>query len=488
MTLPLRMRSILLVSLVLNVALAVALITWFQSTPVGAPKAAVSTAAAMVSNRNPILKTNILVRPRLFSWDEVESADYATYVQNLRAMGMPETTIRDLITADIDQMFIQRKRAEDAKQDLEWWRAVPSPEVQSNQLARVEALEAERAALLEKLLGANWNKTSISHLHAPLALTGPVLGNMPDDLKANVQGIAARSQEKMNSYLADKQSRGEQASAADLARIREETRQQLAAILSPQQLEEYQLRFSETANRLRQEMAGVNVTPDEFRAAFRAIEQIDRDLEVRAGDQDLTAQRLRQALEQQRQTALRNALGAEQYAAYQTSRDPAFQAALAVAQQAGGNEETALALYEIQRATADEVSRIRNDPRLSDVQKQLLLLQAEQEQQKARALVLGEQVAEQPASTASVPPQWQPRTHVLEPFESLGRLSLRFGVALSALREANPGVDINRARPGTVIVIPPPDAAPIQSFPTGPGQTFPGPNGLPYPPGAQPVR
>ena len=85
---------------------------------------------------------NILVRPRIFTWQEVESADYAVYVENLRALGMPETTIRDIIVADIDQIFLQRQRADALQQDMEWWRAVPSPEMQSNLLTRTTAVLA----------------------------------------------------------------------------------------------------------------------------------------------------------------------------------------------------------------------------------------------------------------------------------------------------------------------------------------------------------
>lgn len=468
------MRSVFLVSLVLNVALAVALVTWFASAPNHSPRVVRPVnASAVQSNRIAIIKTNVLIRPRAFTWREIESADYATYVQNLRELGMPEPTIRDIIVADVDQLFIKRKREQDAQQEVEWWRATPSPAVQSNQLARVQALEAERAALLDKLLGPDWDKGRAEQ-RAPLALTGPVLGNLSEEVKANVQDIAVRLQDRVSTYLAEKQSRGEQPSPSELARIREETRRELAAILSPQQLEEYLLRYSDNASRLRNELAGLNPTPEEFRAIFRAVDQIDRDVQLRFSGEDAVSQRSRQALDQQRFAAVRNALGEERFAAYQMAQDPAYYNALAAAQQAGGNEETALALYEIQRATVDEFDRIRNDPRLSDVQKQLLLQQADQEQARARALVLGDQAPPEPTTAATVSVQWQPRTHVLEPFETLGRLSLRYGVALSALREANPGLDINRARPGTVIVIPPPDAAPIVAprlpFPPGTGR------------------
>jgi LysM repeat protein len=463
------MRSVLLVSLVLNVVLAVALVTWFTSTPGHQPRVVRPiNAAAVNSNYLPrIVKTNVLVRPRAFTWREIESPDYATYVQNLRELGMPEPTIRDIIVADVDQLFIKRKREEDSKQDLEWWRATPSPTVQSNILARTQALENERAALLEKLLGPDWDKGRVAEERAPLPLTGPVLGSMSDDVKASVQAISARSQDLMASYLAEKQARGEQPNPAEMARIREETRQQLASVMSPLQLDEFLIRYSDTANRLRDQFAGLNVTPEEFRSLFRAVDQIDRDIQLRFSGDDAASQRSRQALEQQRLAAIRGALDPERFATYQMARDPAYQNALTAAQQAGGNEETARALYEIQRATADEVARIRNDPQLSDAQKQLLLQQTTQEQQKARATVLGEETSDA-GGLASVPVQPQVRTHVLEPFETLGRLSQRYGVSFSELREANPNVDINRARPGTVIVIPPQGSS-VPPLPLPPG-------------------
>src|SRR5688572_14105529 len=95
------------------------------------------------SNSIRILKTNVLVRPRLFSWQEVESADYATYIENLRGLGMPENTIRDIIIADVDQLFVRRRREAEVEQDMEWWRAQPSAAYQSNALSRVFAIEEE---------------------------------------------------------------------------------------------------------------------------------------------------------------------------------------------------------------------------------------------------------------------------------------------------------------------------------------------------------
>ena len=43
-----------------------------------------------------------------FNWQQVKSADYRVYIENLRAIGCPETTIRDIIVADINELFAGR--------------------------------------------------------------------------------------------------------------------------------------------------------------------------------------------------------------------------------------------------------------------------------------------------------------------------------------------------------------------------------------------
>lgn len=463
-----RARTLLLCSIVLNVALASALVTWLVSAPKDTPRVVRPINAAAVASNSVlrVIKTNVLVRPRTFTWQEVESADYAVYVQNLRELGMPEKTIRDIIIADVDQIYSARRRNLAETQDLEWWRSTPSIESQTNAMARARAIESEREALLTRLLGPDWRSDGSRNANETIALAGPVLGSLPEDVKTNVRDIAQRSRARTQELISQAEAAGQPVNPAELARLREETRQQLAAVLTPAALEEFLLRYSENANLLRRELTGFNTTPEEFRAIFRAVDSIDRTLALRGSGNDAESQRIRQALEQQRVAAIRNALGGERFAAYQTLQDPVYQQAVLTAQQAGGSEETALALYEISRATSDEFVRIRNDPNLTEAQKQQQLREAEAEQQRARALVLGDEAALETAPPSPVQePQLRP--HQLIPGDTLGILSLRYGVSVNALREANPGVDINRARPGTVINVPPPGTAPAPPLPPG---------------------
>src|SRR4051812_35254703 len=46
-----------------------------------------------------------------FDWRLVESGDYKKYIANLRAIGCPEETIRDIIMADVTNLFASRKKA-----------------------------------------------------------------------------------------------------------------------------------------------------------------------------------------------------------------------------------------------------------------------------------------------------------------------------------------------------------------------------------------
>jgi hypothetical protein len=45
-----------------------------------------------------------------FHWSQIESADYPTYIANLRGIGCPEQTIRDLVKADVDSLYAARRQ------------------------------------------------------------------------------------------------------------------------------------------------------------------------------------------------------------------------------------------------------------------------------------------------------------------------------------------------------------------------------------------
>src|SRR5215510_15089950 len=51
------------------------------------------------------------LEPERFTWSQIESADYRTYITNLRSIGCPEQTIRDIIVADVQGLYAPRRQA-----------------------------------------------------------------------------------------------------------------------------------------------------------------------------------------------------------------------------------------------------------------------------------------------------------------------------------------------------------------------------------------
>src|SRR5207253_1559882 len=102
LTTSMRWRAIAAVSLIVNAVIAV---IFFLSWQPGKSRSLASSAQAA---SNLPARTNVVVRRQFFSWKEVESPDYPTYIANLRDIGCPDQTIRDIIIADVNSLYAQK--------------------------------------------------------------------------------------------------------------------------------------------------------------------------------------------------------------------------------------------------------------------------------------------------------------------------------------------------------------------------------------------
>src|SRR5262249_8592047 len=112
-------------------------------------------------------RTNVVLRRQFFSWQEVESPDYPTYIVNLRNIGCPEQTIRDIIIADVNALYSRRRATEVVTPEQQWWRSEPDTNVLQVALDKLRVLDDERKALLTRLLGANWESGDLVNLPRP---------------------------------------------------------------------------------------------------------------------------------------------------------------------------------------------------------------------------------------------------------------------------------------------------------------------------------
>ncbi len=448
-----RWRVLLILSLAANLVLA---IVWLfaLSRPANNSPAPPPTT---VSPESAQIKTNIVFRRQFFLWSELESPNYATYIANLRSIACPEQTIRDIIIADVNALYARRRAIEVLTPDQQWWRTTPDSNVLAAAETKVHELESERRTLLTSLLGPQWETGDQVSLPRPtrpgIVLDGPVLGMLPNEVKQTLQEISSHSQDRLQAYLEARSKEGKSPDPADLARFRQATRDELARVLTPQQLEEFLLRFSQNASALRTELTQLqffNVSPDEFRALFRARDTFDQQLALLGSGVDAATAVRRADLEEQRENAVRLALGEKRYLEYQQLHDAAYRDAFAQAQQAGA-PEAAGALHDIQRVVADEQQRIRNDASLTEEQMNIELKRIELEQLKANALALGQELPPE-----SPPPPTPLRPHSFRIGDNLISLALMYDVPLSSIVNANPNVDFFHLKPGDTIQIPAP--------------------------------
>ena len=441
-----RRNLILIISMGLNLSLGLA---WLASRHHTHAEAQVPESQPAGTN---LPHTHVVVRKQFFSWQELETPDYAAYVINLREIGCPEQTIRDIIIADVNQLYARKRLADVVTPDQQWWRAEPDTNLVATASAKILALDQERRALLTTLLGLNWDAPA-TPVPSFVALNGPVLGELSPEAKRSVQDLLTRSQQRTQVYLDAQKAAGKPPDPAEMARLGQQTRNELAQLLNPAQMEEFLLRYSQNAAALREQLRGVAVTPDEFRKLFRLSDPIEQQLQLTSGDAGTQAA-TQAALGSSLLEALKSVLGPERYQAYRLAQDPVYRDSVAQAQASPDvSTEATKTLYELNKATVQEQNRIRNDAGLTAAQKTEQLKNVQSQLQAASDQLLG--LSPVPPSAPPVPSEPGPtQVYPYSSGESIDMIAARFGVPASSILSANPNVNFNNLTRGTPINIP----------------------------------
>jgi hypothetical protein len=278
--------------------------------------------------------------------------------------------------------------------EQKWW--LPEPEMDAFETAmnQVRALEAEKSQMLTQLLGPGWETSRNNPQGGLVRFDGPVLNGLPPEVKMAVHRIEQNQRRAINEAL----------DPAERSRLQAELRAKLATILTPPQLEEYLLRYSETADQMREQLRGFGADAEEFRRIFRARDPFDQRIAALTGDEPGVAAR-RQELERQRDEAIRQTLGAERAGFYEVTQNPLFREAQEQAERTGAPPEKVLPLYEINRAVQQEMARIQNDRSLTEDQRRLAQAVVQQQQQLSVERILNNAPAEapQPAMAQEAP-------------------------------------------------------------------------------------
>jgi hypothetical protein len=132
-----QMKSALKISLVANLCLT-ALVVWLVQRPRAGDVPTVVSVGNPAANALDAQESPGPERQQKFQWSLLESPDYRTYIANLKAIGCPQQTIRDIIVADVDSLYAPRRD-----------QLARSAAAES----RLETLNREEASVLAALLG-----------------------------------------------------------------------------------------------------------------------------------------------------------------------------------------------------------------------------------------------------------------------------------------------------------------------------------------------
>ena len=212
--------------------------------------------------------------PSAFDWRRVESADYRSYIQNLRAIGCPDQTVRDIVTADVIQNFAAKRRAAAAAAygDFKYWEAGEAAANRRAELAqRRRTLDEQMTSTLGLLLGTETPSPEVSRAWQA-AVSEQQLAFLPAEKRAQAVAVLERDGA---CELAIPPAAGDRLAidqAEDLRQrleLFDRKKEQLSAVLTPEEYEQVDMTVSWTADNLRRAMTKFQPTEAEFQAIFR---------------------------------------------------------------------------------------------------------------------------------------------------------------------------------------------------------------------------
>jgi hypothetical protein len=315
---PMKISSVLLLlSVTANVVLGVLVVMRHDATA----SSAAAPAPGVVENAVPAPSAANIAPPA--ASPHLHPDDRA-FVAQLRAAGYPPEVIRTLVFARVEQRYadqVQMLRHKMAEQP--YWRS-PAMGLAFSGLSpeeRVAARELYKQITAEaKALLGDGDEALSSYEKARRERT---MGNLSSDKVRQLEAISTDYNEMM--MMLRERTKGGIMLKADREKLRlleKEQRADLAAVLTPDELLEYDLRGSSTASSVRSRLRYFQPNETEY----RALAGIQLELDQKYGGANLSPeeQAQRQAAEKELPTKLQAVLSPERYADYLVMTDGAY--------------------------------------------------------------------------------------------------------------------------------------------------------------------
>jgi hypothetical protein len=272
--------------------------------------AAGSATTALATAKTPAAAT-VEMTPAV--WNSLKpNGNLKTLVANLRAAGFPPSVVR----AVANQMISEQLGS--PGDNLPFWKQNPmNPEY----LAAMQQLGTRRREMFEDLLGAEAR---------PSAALDPATrerryGQLSDDKVDRIENLNRDINDLRTKLFAERKTGDAQTMMSAQAAAEQEQKAELAAILTPEEMEQYEMRSSNSANTVMRNLKGLDVSEAEYAALFRAQKAYDATDPMRTGgtyNADTMIQR--QAAQDQLNQQVRGVLSDDRFYDYLKTADPNY--------------------------------------------------------------------------------------------------------------------------------------------------------------------
>jgi RNA polymerase sigma factor (sigma-70 family) len=359
-------------------------------TAVRQENARLSQAGNVGSSRAAASTTNI----SLLNWQALESTDYARYIANLRAVGCPEQTIRDLIITDLDRVYAQRiaKIAPPTGTPTNgkdyWMRQYSSVNLRRD--LAVKQLEEEKRAAIRQLLGIDPDEETYRRTGLPVPYDEG-FEFLPVEKRARLREIDREFKSQLAAIDASSagwNERDRPLKSRDAYVWKDEA---VKKVLSPAEFDEYEIRCGPLSQMLRVHLSTFEPTEQEFRTLVQIEKTFGKDKTYwsdpkRLGNPEPSVPDPEN--EKRYEDAIRQSLGEERYADYTLSKDNNYSFLHAVVRDQELPLENARAVYDLNKTVAEHAKAIRGNSSLTaDARESALQMLRKQTEDEALRLL-----------------------------------------------------------------------------------------------------
>jgi hypothetical protein len=332
----------------------------------------------------------------------LESDDYHNYISNLRAVGCPEGVIRDIIVADLDDLY-QRKASVAPAYEPPWLGVDHRRERTHDRTAKRFALQAEKRTLVKELLGYEWDSHANDIWNQDPVISAP-LGFLPDMKATQVLSLAEKYHEAQVNVRENAQFVIKEQDHAKLEQVYRDWTTDVSRLLTPWEWDEYQLRVQAmrffTTRDIR--FDGVSIAGAQVREVARLSRSVKDLVKEEWSEEGKLSDTETARREGDFERGLKGLLGPVVFAEYQRAQEPDFRDAFQFTQEHQLSVAKAAEVFDARRTTEAQAAEVKADTLLSTDQRSAALVVLKEAAAKRLESALGEACA----SYRQGPGQW----------------------------------------------------------------------------------